>query len=530
MPHTKRQKMQGEHSAYARDRLFASRTASLRRADSLKSVQAFGDGKTPTQAGCVPTVPATPVLAPRKSRRKAVASPRPLRHPVPIIAPPLDYVPKLPLSAETLAKIRLGKFLEREGRGREKDGLPVSGWERPPSGVVGSDDDGSDDDEEEFGAREDEMIEWELALGIGQRAREEVIDWILDVTPAPPPKKKYIAELSPTLSASGTFSLSRSSSSTTSSTSMDSQPSDLMDQLENSPETRFHAAWLFLRYCYITMGPKNNARNLSRQSSFNSNISANTDQEGRNLIIWDIAVACLALSVKFHRDFLEPLLPVYVHEYLSLAPQNLSYEDLETSQRDLLSAFDYSLGVTPQPVIDELWFSLESLRTLLDFKNGWETAMADAWCGLFDAICEPDVQRFSISTLAAVALMDGVIESLVQRYLYEAALKIKAAAASIFNCPSSTSSITRENRRRRRVSSGDSLDWGRELELAASRQMEMGKSLKGLNRNRKKYLRKAERASEGVRYDIQALVGITDAQLRNCRDWFSGLHCASRSF
>jgi hypothetical protein len=88
---------------------------------------------------------------------------------------------------------------------------------------------------------------------------------------------------------------------------MDSQqPSDLMDQLKNSPETRFHAAWLFLRFFYLTMspdrnkGPRNNARNLnlSRRSSLNSNTSASTDQEGRDLIIWDIAIACLALSVK----------------------------------------------------------------------------------------------------------------------------------------------------------------------------------------------------------------------------------------
>lgn len=38
----KRQKVHGEDSAHARDRIFASRTASLRRADSLKSV---GDRK-----------------------------------------------------------------------------------------------------------------------------------------------------------------------------------------------------------------------------------------------------------------------------------------------------------------------------------------------------------------------------------------------------------------------------------------------------------------------------------------------------
>ena len=136
--------------------------------------------KTPTQVDCVPTVPATPVLSPRKATREEATSAGPLRSPVPIIAPPLDHVPKLPLSAETLAKIRLGKFLEREGRGREKDRL-VGGWQRPLSWMVKSGNEDEDNDEEEFGVREEELIEWEVTLGIGQRAREEVIDWILDV-------------------------------------------------------------------------------------------------------------------------------------------------------------------------------------------------------------------------------------------------------------------------------------------------------------------------------------------------------------
>ena len=46
------------------------------------------------------------------------------------------------------------------------------------SWVVDSDEDEDDEDSKED--RED-FIEWEMALGIGQRAREEVIDWILDV-------------------------------------------------------------------------------------------------------------------------------------------------------------------------------------------------------------------------------------------------------------------------------------------------------------------------------------------------------------
>ena len=102
--------------------------------------------------------------------------------------------------------------------------------------------------------------------------------------------------------------------------------------------------------------------------------------------------------------------------------------------------------------------------------------------------------------------MDGIVESLVQRYLYQASLKIKTAAASIFNHASWSSSIARENRRKRR----DSVNWRHEVESAASSSMD---SLKGLGRNRKKYLKKAERASEGVMSDIQAIVGITDVSL-----------------
>jgi hypothetical protein len=117
----------------------------------------------------------------------------------------------------------------------------------------------------------------------------------------PPPKNNASASSVASLTSSSSFS-SYSSTSTSSSTSMDRQPLDLIDQLKNSPETRFHAAWLFLRFFYLTMSPDrntgNNARNISRQSSMNSNTSGSTNQEGRDLIIWDIAIACLALSVK----------------------------------------------------------------------------------------------------------------------------------------------------------------------------------------------------------------------------------------
>lgn len=110
---------------------------------------------------------------------------------------------------------------------------------------------------------------------------------------------------------------------------------NLYEQLQTSCETRFHACWMFLRYFDLTMAPdtylglRSSSCSPSRSVSLNSQTSTCTEHEGRELLVWDIAVACLSLSVKLHRDFLDPLLPVYSHEYLALSPHRISYDDLE---------------------------------------------------------------------------------------------------------------------------------------------------------------------------------------------------------
>ena len=50
---------------------------------------------------------------------------------------------------------------------------------------------------------------------------------------------------------------------------------------------------------------------------------------GRRRVIWDIAIASLCLAVKFQKDFLCPLVPVAVHEFLAFAPHRMSYGDFE---------------------------------------------------------------------------------------------------------------------------------------------------------------------------------------------------------
>ncbi|KIM43949.1 hypothetical protein M413DRAFT_25456 [Hebeloma cylindrosporum] len=491
-PHPKRQKINKSSGAPARDRIYARRTASFRRADSLNTV--IEESKILSSPSvCVPTVPATPVPVKKGG----------LPNPVPIIAPPLDYVPKLPPTPETLAKIRLRRYLERETEGRESDGLPLEiSHNRLSSKENNFVDEGEFRRVAERGF-DDPVTEWEALLGLGRKRRESVVNWLLDVTSlrlsllssltsrqvlpvSPVFSSSNVA--SPTPSASSSSSVSCSQQSSTTSTTEDDVVApkliyNLLDQLQNSPETRFHAVWMFLRFFYLTLSPALESYSTTKIADpiLSPIVRTVLAKDGLDLYLWDIAVACLSLSVKFHRDFLEPLLPVYASEYVAIAPHALGLDDLENAHRDVLSALDYRLGVTPQLLMDELWCALPSLRALLDFDEGWENAMKNAWFFLFDALQEPDVLQLQISRLTVVALMDGIVESLVDRQLREEVLKARRGSP------------------------------------AAEKKLNMQVL-------RKKFTKIADADAEGVFCDFQALIGITDAQLREIRDWMDGLY------
>lgn len=115
----------------------------------------------------VDTQPATPV----PSRRWCVE--------VPTIAPPASYVPRFPLSAETEAKVRLGKFLDREGNERTRDGLL-----KAPRRIT------IQDPHKEaavflsnlkHAALLKNPQNWERRLTMGRDLRERVIDWLTGV-------------------------------------------------------------------------------------------------------------------------------------------------------------------------------------------------------------------------------------------------------------------------------------------------------------------------------------------------------------
>ncbi len=116
---------------------------------------------------------------------------------------------------------------------------------------------------------------------------------------------------------------------------------------------------------------------------------------------------------------------------------------------------------------------------------------------------EPDVQIFSIAHLTTIAIMDGLVESLVYKYLSEMRLSSPRTGPGFRSLPSGSCTSRRKVRR---------------LE------------------------KKARDEADGVLCDIQALVGITDvvsttlidclqnfscfiqAQLQECRAWIEGLY------
>jgi hypothetical protein len=240
---------------------------------------------------------------------------------------------------------------------------------------------------------------------------------------------------------------------------------------------------------------------------------------------------------QLHRDTLAPLYPVYAVDFLSLAPHALEHDDFEvrfftlsfamlthsfsaqqTSQREILEAFSFSLRGhnTPQPIMDEVYLALPTLRALLWFKGGWEDAKREAWkrllgavsggwifrtpvlfflFGLFfcdplttfllDTYTEPDILRFPISLLTISALISGIIIALINHYEAEAEAIIWRQQQSLHEtktctCNSAVSCAQRDS--------------FQDAQVQAQRR----------------FVRRAVKAAGGVILDLQDLLGVGD--------------------
>ncbi|CAE6429508.1 unnamed protein product [Rhizoctonia solani] len=134
--------------------------------------------------------------------------------------------------------------------------------------------------------------------------------------------------------------------------------------LRSHLETRFHAVLLFSRY----------ASRIS-SSAFNPFLAPRREVESqyqrriRERLIEEIALGCLAISTKFHRDFLPPLSPMTADQFLNLLGEEhpVSFDDLELVQSTIMRSFGYILyQPTPQAYIQELWNACSMLQSIQD--------------------------------------------------------------------------------------------------------------------------------------------------------------------
>ncbi|KXN83176.1 hypothetical protein AN958_01753 [Leucoagaricus sp. SymC.cos] len=256
----------------------------------------------------------------------------------------------------------------------------------------------------------------ELIFGLGKEAREKHINWLIQVPKRRQPDSDDLAEHDQFLPSGDLESSVGSFSSTSSAVScasrsyhcFDMSRQNLINQLTTSPETRFHAAWMFLRF-HLLLGPKRPLQSATDEQPA-SHDSAKT---------WDITLATLAISVKFHRDFLFPLAPIEAADYMDISPHGMSYEDFEHAQRTVLNTFSYELGITPQPLLDQIRIALPSLQELLDFEGGWNQVQKETWRLLFGSLYAPDVMQFSVSVLTTTALTTTLVFVLAQYRYYK---------------------------------------------------------------------------------------------------------------
>lgn len=129
-----------------------------------------------------PTRPILPPLTPRPKNAELAAIQPNISSPVPIIAPPSDHGPTLPLSPEAVSKIRIIRLLEREVSGRKADGLSPGICERPPHWMVPESGDVNPSDIDNHSSIKDDIrFEWEVVMGLGSKRRRSIVDWLLHV-------------------------------------------------------------------------------------------------------------------------------------------------------------------------------------------------------------------------------------------------------------------------------------------------------------------------------------------------------------
>ncbi|KAI0044865.1 hypothetical protein FA95DRAFT_1561773 [Auriscalpium vulgare] len=264
---------------------------------------------------------------------------------------------------------------------------------------------------------------------------------------------------------------------------------DLYRVLMRHPDTRFLAAYFFGRFLLLV------AKHDTPDAGLDPTAQAELD-EGRRIIVWDFAVAAIALSVKLQCDTLPPFRPVFARDFMVLIPHDheMNRHHLEAAQRDILAAFSYNLSTpTPQAYLDELYACLPTLRKLLSFDRGWSSVVDETWKLLLGAVCEPDVFRFAVSVLTATALEAAMTRVLRRR------------AAGETGCPSA---CTCRCHVARPCSTFESSSWST------------------VSANQEDVIGTTELMASLVMDDIRDVLGFSKSALATCRQWMSPV-CSS---
>ncbi|ESK84079.1 hypothetical protein Moror_11465 [Moniliophthora roreri MCA 2997] len=427
---------------------------------------------------------------------------------IPIIAPPPDHVAASPLSGQAQAKLRLVRLMERESEMRKVDDLENS---------IGLD------------------IEWK-SFGVPQQLGEEIVKWILEVLP----RNQYSNDRSSTESSSTMSSRSSSVSSRSdslspseyhlytpspspprfkSSPTSSSQNSyyvssprnwkmsqekgfdNLINQLKYSPETRWMGIFYLMRFfwCLTCKGYDDYDRGKT-QESIVSKLAVK--EEHFTSMMWDIAVGCLALSVKMRRDFLPPLFPVYSCVFEELAPPcrgfgGVSYGELESAQRLILFGLNYNLGSSPQAVLDELWISVPAFQEVIS-QAEWARVQVETWKILLKAVKSPNVLVWTVSELTGVACVMGVEETLVKRW------EAEMSWMDVF-----------ERERATALDQQGLVEDDDEGVSASSNAI----AIKHAKETRKGRIERASLECRGLDEDVKAVLSISNVMYRRCRKW-----------
>ncbi|KDQ18684.1 hypothetical protein BOTBODRAFT_185207 [Botryobasidium botryosum FD-172 SS1] len=292
----------------------------------------------------------------------------------------------------------------------------------------------------------------------------------------------------------------------------------LHDHLTTSTETRYHAVTLFTRYCFRIgeYGPLAEIENASDTTlSEREKRKLAYFEKIRRRVLWDMATGCLSIAVKFHHDFLPPLLPIFANDIVSMARLSVTPEELLEAEADVLQCFDYQVhDVTPHVYFNELYEALPSLRRLLSFQNGWYTVKVRTWDILEKAVFENDMLMYPTSHVTAAALAVSIADALKEEFGREAFSQRLLDSEAHKRRPGRRASDKKAELENPEDADDEADDEDEELDEVSP------------DDNKSTYAFSARRASATVVEEIKTLLEVSESDFRRCREWLARMGCA----